>query len=301
MNRNLVFRKYLAIGIVLSFVGISAIPSLAKPEAIPPSFLKPKNFFFGLQTNINMSWDKNLTDEIFDYPSPRQVPLTIKFWVTWGLLGRLINLFYWYHTLYANFRIINSPWSDSSLIFDQLPLYIPPKQNIQQLCLNQLTIDLDWDTPAYEMIPITIETKIEPIIGPSGTLVLIRGLTNQTTIYAMIKYHSSLSFDFPEGQTFETPPLSQLEVPVEIYNHGNGKTLVENEVYDQPSGWNVSLPSQFVMEQDEQTNFIVTLMAPSNFSGYENIILKFTPHYYYNYSEVGGTYFEYIQVYYNPR
>jgi hypothetical protein len=300
MNRNLFLRKYLAIGIVLSFVGISAIPSLAKPETIPPSFLKPKKIFFGLQTNINMSWDKNLTDEIFDYLSSRQVPLTIKFWVTWGLLGRLINLFYWYHTLYANFRIINSPWSDSALVFNQLPLYIPPKQNIQQVCLNQLIMDLDWDTPAYEMIPITIETKIEPIIGPSGTLVLIRGLTNQTTIYAMVKYRPSLSIDFPEGQTFETPPLSQLEVPVEIYNSGNGKTLVENEVYNQPSGWNVSLPSQFVMEQNEETNFIVTLMAPSNFSGYENIVLKFTPHYYYNYSEVGGTYFEYIQVHYNP-
>jgi hypothetical protein len=150
------------------------------------------------------------------------------------------------------------------------------------------------------MIPITIETKIEPIIGPSGTLVLIRGLTNQTTIYAMVKYRPSLSIDFPEGQTFETPPLSQLEVPVEIYNSGNGKTLVENEVYNQPSGWNVSLPSQFVMEQNEETNFMVTLIAPSNFSGYENIVLKFTPHYYYNYSEVGGNYMEYIHVYYNP-
>ncbi len=276
------------------------MPSLAKPETVPSSFIKPQNIFFGVQTNISISWDKNLTDEPFEYPSSRQVPLNVTFWVTWGLFGRLINLFYLYHNLYADFRVINSPWSDSSITFNQLPLYLPPKQNIQQLCLNQLTIGLNWDTPAYELVPITVETEIEPILGPSGSLVLIRGITNRTTIYAMVQYRSGLSFDFPEGQSFVTPPLVQVEVPIRLDNYGNGKTLVENQVYEKPPGWNVSLPSQFVLEQGEETDFLVTLIAPSNFSGYENILLKFTPHYYYNYSDVGNIYFEYIDVYYNP-
>jgi hypothetical protein len=301
MNRNPLIRKCVAVGIIISFLVISVIPSVAKPETIPIKNIQPQNIFFGLQTNINISWDENLTKDPIDLEhSPPKVPLNVSFWVAWGLFGRLINLFYSYQNLYANFRIDNSPWSSSSLVFDQLPLYLPPKENIHQIGKNQLTIDLDWWTPAYEVIPITIETRIEPILGPSGSLVLIRGTTCRTTIYVMAQYRSGLSIDYPEGTTFETPPLIQVEVPLEIYNRGNGKTLVENEVHDPPPGWNISLPSQSILEQEEETEILVTLMAPSNFSGYETIFLHFTPHYYYNYSEMGYTYSAYISVMYNP-
>ncbi|HWR28117.1 MAG TPA: hypothetical protein VN377_06760 [Candidatus Thermoplasmatota archaeon] len=300
MNRNPLIRKCLVIGIIISFLEISIIPSVAKPEGIPVSFVPPQEIFFGLQTNINISWDENLTKEIDLEHSPPIVPLNVSFWVTWGLFGRLINLFYSYQKLNANFLIDNSPWSSSSLTFNQLPLYLPPKENIQQISMNQLTIDLDYWTPAYELIPITIETRIEPILGPSGSLVLIRGTTYRETIYVMAQYRSGLGINYPEGQTFETPPLIQVEVPLEIYNHGNGKTLVESEVDDSPPGWNISLPSQLILEQQEEAEILVTLMAPSDFSGYESVWLDFTPHYYYNYSVVGYTYSAHISVMYNP-
>lgn len=299
MNTKAVISKCLAVGIIISFLGLSVVPSMASPEASLMRSVLPQNIFFGLQTNITLSWDENLTKEPLDYPRI-EVPLNVSFWVTWGLFGRLINLLYWYQNLYANFRVINSPWSYSSLTFDQLPLYLPPKENIQQLCKNQLELELDYYTPAYELVPITIETEIEPILGPSGTLVLIRGTINRTTIFAMVKYRAGLSINYPEGQSFITPPLIQVEVPLEIHNYGNAKTLVETDIYEQPPGWNVSLPPELVLEQDEEADLMVTLMAPSNFSGYESIWLAFTPHYYYNYSDVGGTYTAHINVYYNP-
>ncbi len=117
----------------------------------------------------------------------------------------------------------------------------------------------------------------------------------------MARYRSGLGFNYPEGNEFETPPLVQVEVPLEIHNSGNGKSLIENEVHDLPPGWNVSLPSQLTLEQDEQKEILITLTAPTNFSGYENIILYFTPHYYYNYSDMGSTRVIFLYAMYNQR
>ncbi len=172
MNRNLLFRKYFAIGIIISFLGISVLPSMARPEVIPPNFLPPQNIFFGIQSNINISWDENLTKDPIDLlHSPPKIPLNVTFWITWGLFGRLLNFFFLYKKLNVDFVIDTSPWTGySSLAFDQLPLYVPPKENIQQITMNQLTIQLEYDTPAYVPIPVTVRASIDLVLGPAGSL-----------------------------------------------------------------------------------------------------------------------------------
>ncbi len=301
MDRPLLIRKCLAIGIILIFLEVNVYPCMAKPMVNHGGSIPLQGLFFGLQTNINISWDENLTKEPIDLGSSRpKIPLNVSFWVTWGLLGRLINIFYSYRKLTVNFQVHGSEWSHySSLLFDQLPVYVPPKENIQQITINQLTIDLDYFTPAYVKVPIEITAHIEGVIGPYGYRFLLRETYYTRTIYVMAQYHGGLAFNYPDGQQFQTPPLTPVTVPIKITNYGNAKTLVENEVYS-PPGWNISLPSQVILDYDEEKEINITIMAPSDFSGYDTIEFGFVPHYYYNYSMMGGTYFSNIFVWYPP-
>jgi hypothetical protein len=301
MEKNTLLQKEVSIGIILLLFTISSYPAMSKPEPIPRTKVQPQDIFLGLQTHINISWDDNLTKELIDLTKPPLIiPLNVSFWVTWGLFGRMINHFYFYKNVYANFWIGFNPWCTPSLAFNQLPLYIPPKKNIHQMSMNQLSIDLDYFTPAFEVIPVKIVVTIDSIIGPFRHFSLIHGTTYNTTVYCMAQYRPQLGFEYPEGDIIETPPLTQVEFPLMIENYGNGKTLVENEVFHSPIGWNISLPSQTILEWGEEKEILLTFTAPSNFSGFDVINLQFTPHYYYNYSLMGHSDYVNIIVMYNP-
>jgi hypothetical protein len=104
----------------------------------------------------------------------------------------------------------------------------------------------------------------------------------------------------PKGNIIKTPPLVQVELPIGITNLGNGKTIVQNEVVNYPSGWTVALPAQVVLEVNKYKEMNLTIIAPSNFSGEKTITVSFTPHSFDNYSLIGQTTYASILAYYHP-
>jgi len=61
--KNIKLIKGLAVGIILLFVGTSILPATAKPILSTANTVPHPGSFFGLNSNIEIFWDANQTEE----------------------------------------------------------------------------------------------------------------------------------------------------------------------------------------------------------------------------------------------
>ena len=303
MDKKPLFSKYLAVGIILLFVTSSILPATAKPILVSENTLSIPEKFFGLNSNIEISWDANQTKEpIIPREELRTVDLDLSFWVTWGVLGRFINYIYRGAPIRLDLSIIDKPeWCVATLSQGTLLCNMPPpKENSHQIVHTQISVQVADVAPAFEFCPVTIQAIIEPLHSPFGFLTMMQGTTQIVNVTFSVAYYPLVQFSFPDTNIIETPPLVQVDFGIRMENLGNGKTIVENEVVHYPDGWDVYLPSQVVLDVYESKEINATILAPYNFSGEETITLMFTPHSYDNYSLVGSPSLTSILAYYNP-
>jgi len=128
----------------------------------------------------------------------------------------------------------------------------------------------------------------------------MHGITKVVNVTFSVAYKPLIQPQFPETNVIEAPPLVQVELPIGIENLGNGKTIVVNEVVDNPDGWIVSIPDQLIVDVDEYQEMNLSIVAAEDFSGVETITVSFTPHSFDNYSLVGQTIYASFLAFYNP-
>jgi hypothetical protein len=197
--------------------------------------------------------------------------------------------------------VIDTPdWCAANIAIKTIQFVIPPKQNTYEILSDILTVYVGEGAPALEFFPVTIQATIEPRYGHFGFIPMMQGTTETENVTFTVAYWPLLYLRLPEGNTIETPPYVQVELPIEIGNLGNGKTIVENEVESFPEGWIVSMPAQLVLEVNEFKEMNLSIISTYNFSNEETIRISFTPHSYENYSLVGTTYYVTILAYYHP-
>jgi len=296
-------RKWLAIGIILLFVGTCISPATATPVHQREKIVFHPGGSFGLTSNIEISWAANQTEEPIIPRGPlRSVYLDISFWVTWGVLGRFINYIYRGTAIRLEVSVIDKPeWCIGTLSQKTLLGIIPPpKENSHQILHTLLTVQVADDAPAFELCPITIQTTVEPLFGPFGIISVMHGITKVVNVTFSVAYKPLIQPQFPETNVIEAPPLVQVELPIGIENLGNGKTIVVNEVVDNPDGWIVSIPDQLIVDVDEYQEMNLSIVAAEDFSGVETITVSFTPHSFDNYSLVGQTIYASFLAFYNP-
>jgi hypothetical protein len=300
MKDNLV-KKCLTIGIILFFIGTNIIPSIARSTPIHTNTAPCQGDFFGVQSNVNISWDRNETTEpIIPRGELRQVPLNISYWTSWGRYGRLISYLCRYYSIPMKVSLEETPdWAVASLSQEQLSFILLPKENTPQSVWTQLSVQVAEDAPAYESFNITVHATIDTIHGLFGFLPLIRGRTSTVNLTFTVGYRPVLKIELPEGNTIETPPGVQVQLPIGITNLGNGKTIVQNQVVACPSDWNCTLQPQLVLNISEYKEIMINVTAPAGFSGEKTITMGFTPHSYENYSEMGEISYITLLVYYN--
>jgi hypothetical protein len=279
-----------------------AVPSTAKPTHVTAIAVPHSGDFFGLASNIIVSWDANETEEpIIPRGELRTVRLEVTFWVTWGIFGRLINYLFKYQSVIITLSVVDKPeWCVATLSQGTLQCIIPPKENSYEIVHTQLVVQVADDTPAFELCPITIQTTVEPLHGPFGFLTMMQNTSQIVNVTFTVGYKPLIQLSLPETNIIETPPQIQVELPIGITNLGNGRTTVVNEVLDYPNDWIVALPSQVILDVGEYKEINLSIIAPSNFSGVETITMGFTPHSSENYSLVGLRTFLNVLVYYNP-
>lgn len=302
MRRKPISGKCLVVGIILLFVGAGIVPSIAKPTHVTAIAVPHSGDFFGLSSNIIVSWDANETKEpLIPRGGTRTIALNVLFGVTWGIFGHLIHYLVRYKQVTIQVSVIDRPeWSYATLSQGTLVCNIPPNENDYSMLQTYLTVSVAEDAPAFEVFPVTIQATVESLHGLFGLFTLMQGTTRVENVTFNVGYKPLIQPFFPQTNVIETPPLVQVELPIGIKNLGNGKTIVENEVVDYPDGWIVSLPAQLVLEVGEYKEMNLSLVAPSDFSGVETIIVSFTPHSFDNYSLVGQTTFASFLGFYNP-
>jgi len=296
-------RNWLAIGIILLFIGTCIFPATARPLlTIEKPSIHPGGSV-GLNSNIEITWDANETGEPIIPRGPlRSVTLDISFWVTWGILGRFINYIYRGTAIRLEVSIIDKPkWCVATLAQETILCIIPPpKENSHDLVHTMLTVQVAENAPAFELCPITIQGMIEPLHGFFGLLTIMQGITKVVNVTFTVAYKPLIQPQFPETNVIEAPPLVQVELPIGIKNLGNGKTIVANEVVDYPEGWIVSIPDQLIVDVAEYNEMNLSIVAPEDFSGVETITVSFTPHSFDNYLLVGQTTYATFIAFYNP-
>jgi hypothetical protein len=303
MSRKPISGKCLVVGIILLFVGAGIVPSIAKPIHVTANTVPHLGNFFGLSSNIIVSWDANETEEpIIPRGELRTVKLDVAFWVTWGVLGRFINYMYRGTSIRLELSIIDKPeWCSATLSQGTLQCIIPPpKENSHEIVHTQLAVAVAENAPAFELCPVAIQATVEPLHGPFGFLAMMQGTSQFVNVTFTVGYKPLLGFVFPETNIIEAPPQIQVELPIGIENMGNGRTTVVNEILNYPSDWIVALPSQVILDVGEYREINLSIIAPLNFSGVETITLGFTPHSSDNYSLVGQLTYITILAYYNP-
>ena len=303
MDKKPLISKYVAVGIIFLFVTSSILPATGRVILVTEKTMPIPENFFGLGSNIEISWDVNQTKEpIIPRGELRTVDLGLSFWVTWGKLGRLINYIFRGAPVRLGVSIIDKPeWCAATLsqgtLFCNIP---PPKENSHQIVHTRMSVQVADVAPAFELCPVTIQAIIEPLHGPFGFLTMMQGTIQIVNVTFTVAYYPLVSFSFPDTNIIETPPLVQVDFRIRMQNLGNGKTIVENEVVHYPDDWDVYIPSQVVLDVYESKEINATILAPYNFSGEETITLLFTPHSYDNYSLVGSPTLTSILAYYNP-
>jgi hypothetical protein len=295
-------KKWLAIGIILLFVGTSILPVTAKPILSTAYTVPHPGNFFGLNSNIILSWDANETKEpLIPRGVTRTIALNVLFGVTWGVFGHLIHYLVRYKQVTIQVSVIDRPeWSYATLSQGTLVCNIPPNENDYSMLQTSLTVSVDEDAPAFEVFPVTIQATVESLHGLFGLFTLMQGITRVENVTFNVGYKPLIQPQFPETNVIEAPPLVQVELPIGITNLGNGRTIVANEVMDYPDGWIVSIPDQLIVDVDEYKEMNLSIVAAEDFSGVETITVSFTPHSFDNYSLVGQTTYATFLAFYNP-
>lgn len=179
MNRHPMKNKFLVASIVLSVLGVGAIPVLAQPIAMEPEPAPGFWEHFGLFSNIVVSWDANMTEEpIIPRGEIRSVPLKCSFSVIYGVLGRLIHLLLRNHLVIMTVSIVEMPeWCTAVISQGSLSVLMPPAEGTITTVTTWLSVQVRDQAPAFEICPVKIQVTVEPRHGPLGFIPLLQGFT----------------------------------------------------------------------------------------------------------------------------
>ncbi|UCF50542.1 MAG: hypothetical protein JSU91_03425 [Thermoplasmatales archaeon] len=242
---------------------------------------KPGEIFFGLKSHVDITWDENETyNQIMPLEEVRVLSFNISYWVTWGILGQLTNYYLKDRGVNINIEIINKPdFCNAYLDENEISIPFPKKQNIKELYNNFIRIFLKLDAPAFEAFNITLQATMESEIkGPLGFITFLSPANKIVNITLLPDYYGNVGYLLPEGNIIETPPLVEKQLPIKLYNFGNGKSLIESEIISAPSDFIVYLdPENLILDVLENKTIYLKVIAPSNFSGIETITSMFTP------------------------
>jgi len=282
MKKILLKRGFILI-VILLFLGISIYPNQVSSTTLINQNVKPGEIFFGLKSHIDITWDKDESLEpIMPLSEIRILTLNVSYWVTWGILGRITNHFLSKGGVNIDIDIIDKPeYCEAYLEYKHLHIPIPSKHNKKESSHTNIQVSLDEKAPAFERCNITIQATMDhEIKGPLGFITLLSPAKITVNLTVVPDYFGLISCELPEGNFIETPPLIEKQLPIILYNKGNGYSRIKSEILEYPSDFIIYIdPENLYLDVGENKTTYLKVLAPSNFSGRETIQTKFTPNY----------------------
>ncbi len=308
-------RKCLTVGLILLLIGTSIIPitaqdfekSLAQTSnALTQKIIMNQSLSlgggFGLQSVIYISWGNEIEEPLVPYGEIRNVTLNVTYYtILCNAFISPIILRYCILThkfVFVELDTVDTPsWCIAGLNKSVLRFPITGYKSSQTVSLY---IQVDNNAPAYELFPVTINVSVDTMLGPFSILPLINGFYNDFMIPFYAAYNPLISVT-PEYSIIETTPGTTFIDSIIIENLGNGKTIVYNNVDNCcPSGWDVIISVNTVLEVNESKIANLSIKTPIDFYGFETLLLSFTPHYYDNWFFEGSPTYLTINVEVRP-
>jgi hypothetical protein len=307
-------KKYVAVGIVLLFVGVSLIPAIVQSRDSPSlpttrSALKTDKGLsilpgrgLALDSVIQLSWNASETEEPLE---PGGAPRSINITVTYRTLvstfiGDFI-LFYCrltqrYITVSLEIGEIPS-WCNASLSTPELSYLITRNESSQ---LITLTVAVDEHAPADVSCRVPIDASVDALHGPFGFLPLVNEYNLTSILYFYPGYRPSIIV-IPENDSMAVIPNESSYLRFFITNAGNARTVVSGSIVRTPPGdWITMMTDQIMLDVNMTSVAYLFVVPPVNFNGTDTIILSFTPYKADDYSQHGEPVYILITVIYEP-
>lgn len=307
-------RKYIAVGIILLFVGASLTPAIAQRRESPslPTTLSAQKTDrslsilpregFALDSVIQLSWNASETEEPLE---PGGAPRSINITVTYRTLvstfiGDFI-LFYCrltqrYITVSLGIGEIPS-WCTTSLSNHELRYLITGNESSQ---LITLTVAVDEHAPAYGLCTVPLQASVDTLHGPFGFLPFVNEYNLTSILYFRPGYFAHIVV-IPENDSMAVIPNESSYLRIFITNAGNARTVVSGSIVRTPPGdWITMMTDQIVLDENMTSVAYLFVVPPVNFNGTDTIILSFTPYKADDQSQHGEPVYILITVIYEP-
>jgi len=293
MDKYPLLRKCLAVGIILLFIGTCSIPATAQDAE--KSVLQTSNASaqktdishslvprggFGLSSTIWVTWNASETEEPFEPGgAPRSINLTVTYGTVIGrpIIDKIILLYCLLTHQYVTvtLEVGETPsWCTASLSDSQLRFPITNDLSSQVI---SLAVAVNEYAPAYVLCTIPINASVDTLRGPFSFLPFINGYDQTCTLCIQPGYLPRIIVT-PTSDYINATPGNTSQLPINITNTGNARTIVFMNIVDHPSGsWNIYIPGQVVLEINMSWEINLSVTPPHDFSGTENITITFTP------------------------
>ena len=277
MDKKPLIGKYLAVGIILLFVGTCIVPAIAEPLPLPSNEVSHPRNLFGLQSHINVSWNENDTSELIEPRNEiRVIPLNITYWLSQGIFGRFLHFLMNGRAVSVELKIIEKPsWCTAMLSQNYMTFIISDAPQTNE---NMLSVQLDKTAPFLTPFQILIEASVHPLKGPLGIMKLIQPVSYSRALELRVGYYLAISVN-PDSDIINATPGNYSILDINITNLGNARTVVFADIVDSPAdGWIIVITQQIVLDINMTNIAFLVVRPPSNFSGTETITITFTPY-----------------------
>jgi hypothetical protein len=307
-------RKYVAVGIILLFVGASLTPAIVQSRDSPslPTILSAQKTDMGLSilpgrgfaldSIIQLSWNASETEEPLE---PGGAPRSINITVTYHILvstfiGKFILryclLTHQYVTVSLGIGDIPS-WCTASLSNHELRYLITGNESSQ---LITLTVAVDEHAPAYGLCRVPIHASVDTLHGPFGFLPFINEYNLTSFLYFQPGYFAHIVV-IPENDSMAVIPNESSYLRIFITNAGNARTVVSGSIVRTPPGdWITMITDQIMLDVNMTSVAYLFVVPPVNFNGTDTIIISFTPYKADDQSQHGEPVYVLIRVIYEP-
>ncbi len=302
MERNNLIKKGVVIAVILLFIGTAITPICAAQSANSTENINNKSLghYFGSYGNIRIIYNATACSEPI-------IPLT-------GEYVRIMKVDYMVNGIFAEIisKFLRGRMAMRiTLSVEDVPDYasvmvtpnvvdaaIDTRWNSEQCYVH---ISVNEDAPAYETSYFTLKATSVSIKGPLGLLTWIHNAEYVQDIPFVPAYLPIIDI-IPETYILETPPGKISQLNITMKNLGNGLTIIDSKILNFPSEeWWGYIQPETILDIGESKVVSLLLLAPENYSGYNQIEIASTGRYYfYDPENFTASYGWILTVFYNP-
>lgn len=264
--------------IVTLFLFISSNPfliSAEQSEKIEKPVETPS--FFSFNSYVDFSYDNTMLSDSINLGQSIAIPITIEYWTD----------------MPDDFLKILPIELRNQLLFNQR---IKPMQTIDLSVLEEpVGVEVSFSNAEISLpIPSSGKSQVETILfiipgknAPAKTCTIdIMATTSKIGSLNGFSYQESICFTprftplidiYLDSQIIYVYQLFQKNVDITVTNRGNGEARITPRLVSHESEWNPTInPPQSEINPNDGCTFSLTIVPPSDFSGYKIFELEFT-------------------------